>query len=889
MASLLDAAWNVTSDLSNFISVVHRLENFGAVITHVANETSSAGFHAEWRLVSLLTLDGELVNRCEVFDEADLDAALARFDQLSRPSPRLENTASQVTERFAVRLTAHDWDAMAELLADDFCSDDRRGVVGAGIRHGRDAHMADMRTIVDLWITNVSSTTVATRGNRLVLMRTHFSGSDHGPGAFLTEVFGLVEIDTDERIVAIVSFDLEDINAAFAELESRYLTGEAAAYAQTWSVITDSYAAFNRHEVPATDWVTIDHRQSTPFEPDNMTPSVRNIWELTPNLGVHIESVHRLNEFGAVITHEGRATSHEGFDAEWRAVDVLTVGGELIVQCEVFDEADLDAALARFDQLSQPSRRMENAATRVFERLYSCVAAGDWHTVTQITADNVSVDDRRRVVNAGILHGRDTNIEDARATVGVGFTITMLSVRATRGARLALTGIRVSGRDPEAIQNDALQIIEIDAQELVAGVVIFDLDEFDAAIAELDARYLAGEGAAYAQTWSALTRAFAAVNRQELPELTPDCVNVDHRRGATFAADEMTAYIHDLWDDLPDIRLYIKVVHRLNSFGAVISQAAHGTSQQGFEAEWQESSLFMFDGNLVSRFELFEGEDVDAALARFDQLSRPAPRLENTASRTNARYVASFNARDWGAMASILADHFYSDDRRRITGTGTRRGRDAEIENMRVAADLGATVTAEVIATRGDRLVVTRTCVSMNEQQQGFLAEALLLVETDSDGRAAATIMFDLEAFDAALEELDARYVTGEAAAHAHTWRVIADSYASVNRHEFPAISADSVFVDHRRAAAFGASDLSAYLRAGWDLGQIIRPYVEAVHRLSDLGAVCSFAAHGVSRDGFDAEWQGIDLVTVDGDMIARHELFDGSGPGRRARADSMS
>ena len=40
MASLLDAAWNVTSDLSNFINAVHRLEDFGAVISHVANETS---------------------------------------------------------------------------------------------------------------------------------------------------------------------------------------------------------------------------------------------------------------------------------------------------------------------------------------------------------------------------------------------------------------------------------------------------------------------------------------------------------------------------------------------------------------------------------------------------------------------------------------------------------------------------------------------------------------------------------------------------------------------------------------------------------------------------------------------------------------------------------
>ena len=104
---------------------------------------------------------------------------------------------------------------MAELLADDFCSDDRRGVVGAGIQHGRDAHMADMRTIADLWITNVSSTIIATRGERLVLMRTRFSGSDQGPGAFLTEVLGLVEINADERIVAIVSFDLDDIDAAF--------------------------------------------------------------------------------------------------------------------------------------------------------------------------------------------------------------------------------------------------------------------------------------------------------------------------------------------------------------------------------------------------------------------------------------------------------------------------------------------------------------------------------------------------------------------------------------------------------------------------------------------------------------------------------------------------
>ena len=75
-------------------------------------------------------------------------------------------------------------------------------------------------------------------------------------------MLSVVEIDADERIAAVVVFDPDDIDAAFAELDARYLAGEAAAHAHTWSVIARAYAAFNRHELPATtpDWVNIDHR-----------------------------------------------------------------------------------------------------------------------------------------------------------------------------------------------------------------------------------------------------------------------------------------------------------------------------------------------------------------------------------------------------------------------------------------------------------------------------------------------------------------------------------------------------------------------------------------------------------------------------------------------------
>ena len=51
------------------------------------------------------------------------------------------------------------------------------------------------------------------------------------------------------------------------------------------------------------------------------------------------------------------------------AVDLLTVEGDLISRCEIFDEADLDAALARFDELQPQARRLENAASQLGERL----------------------------------------------------------------------------------------------------------------------------------------------------------------------------------------------------------------------------------------------------------------------------------------------------------------------------------------------------------------------------------------------------------------------------------------------------------------------------------------------------------------------------------------
>jgi hypothetical protein len=51
------------------------------------------------------------------------------------------------------------------------------------------------------------------------------------------------------------------------------------------------------------------------------------------------------------MTRELHGTSQEGFEAEWRMIQLLTVEGDRISRSELFDEADLDAALARFQEL----------------------------------------------------------------------------------------------------------------------------------------------------------------------------------------------------------------------------------------------------------------------------------------------------------------------------------------------------------------------------------------------------------------------------------------------------------------------------------------------------------------------------------------------------------
>ncbi|MGE2722215.1 BTAD domain-containing putative transcriptional regulator [Mycolicibacterium celeriflavum] len=866
-----------TPDLRTYIETVHRLSDRGVVIASRSYGIAQGGFEAEWRVIIILLIEDEQLKRYELFDETDVDAALARFDQLSSPTTRPENAANRIHQRMAAHFANRDWDATSELMAEDITVDDRRRVVNTQVRVGREATIESMKAGAELGARSISSVVLATRGDRLALLRTRHSGEGSEAEALYTEDLSIVEIDADGRICAGVILDLDDFGSAIAELETRYVAGEAAPFARTWTVISQAYAGLNRNELAPTtpDWVNVDRRRLAPVSAGRIGAYIRESQQETPGVDIHIEAVHRLSELGAVVTRAVTGASREGFYAERREVDLITVDGELVSRCEIFDEADLDVALTEFEQLDRRWPQLQNAASRTAERFRTYFVERDWDTLRAILTEKGVVEDRRQVISAPLLRGLGDQNANLHAMADLGITIVSSQVIALRGERLALGHTRYSVTDD--YYTDVLDLVEVDTDGRFLAYVGFDPDDVDAAFEELEARYMAGEAAIHAQTWSVIAGIFASLARHEVPASTPDWLNIDHRRGTPLANADLRAIVETIWDITPDLQSHIEIVHRLGDRGALCTQVSHGTTPDGFPAEWRMLNLTTVDGALASGCELFDETDLEAAIARFEELGRPERQLENAASRAGEKFLAHFAADDWDAISDSFAETYLLDDRRRIVSSGVRRGRAHAIEDVRAVVDVGlwAKLSLNTVATRGGRLALMHLHAA-GPDPGASQSDLLQLAEIDDDGRFAAVVVFDVDDIDAAFDELEHRYLAGEASPHAHAWSIIAGAYAAVLRHEMPPTTPDWVNVDHRRVTSFAPNELGPFLKATWDvLESDVKIYVENVHRLTDTGAVVTRVIRGTSREGFAAEWREIGLSTVDGDRINRSELFD--------------
>src|SRR5262249_36610970 len=116
-----------------------------------------------------------------------------------------------------------------------------------------DAFFGNERVLFDDTASQWHGELLATRGERLALLRVWFLATVDGSGPREVEALDLVEVDAAGRRTALVVFDPEDLDAAHAELDARFTAAEAAAHRGIW-------AAFARvtRLINARDWTGLE-------------------------------------------------------------------------------------------------------------------------------------------------------------------------------------------------------------------------------------------------------------------------------------------------------------------------------------------------------------------------------------------------------------------------------------------------------------------------------------------------------------------------------------------------------------------------------------------------------------------------------------------------------
>ena len=688
------------------------------------------------------------------------------------------------------------------------------------------------------------------------------------------------------RVTARVLFDPDEIDAAFDELDARYLAGEAAAHAHTWSVIAGVYAAFNRHEFPATtpDWVNVDHRQLVAIEADGVAATMRDLWDQMPDISIHMEEVHRLSGLGAIVTHAAHGSTRDGFDAEWRSINIYTVEGDSISRCEMFDETELDAALARFDELDRPPL-LENSATQIWAHLVAAFNRRDVATLLAFNSADGRYEHRRKGLR-DVLEGpaRRKAVDAMFDTAPSGWRQEVEPI-AIRGSRLSLTRERYRDvDDPDRpIVVELLRVLEVGDDGLAHDTVSFDPDDIDAAFEELDARYLAGEAAAHADTWSLVARGYAALNRHEFPPATPDWLNIDdHRRIAMVEPGDRNALLRVGWDLTPHFGIYIEAVHRLSARGAVVTRTGKGTSREGFAAEWRAVDILTVEGGLITRCEIFDEANIDAALARFDERDDPAP-LENAATRAWRRVTDAFNRRDLdGFLALGSAGVRFEDRRKGMRDVHHGPVRRKAVQAIFELAPSGWQMTVEPIAIRGPRLSLTRACYrDTDDADRPIAAELLHVTEVGDDDLMRVTVSFDPDDLNDAFAELTAQWIASGEVAHPEVIEVVGRLTETINRHDwdaFATLSAGATYVSHRQLSSPGVetiADQMSSIRMTASLVPDFRVEIAEVLTHSAMGLVNHVVLRGTSTDGVAIEIPHVVLVLIDGDRVTRFEEFD--------------
>jgi hypothetical protein len=173
------------------------------------------------------------------------------------------------------------------------------------------------------------------------------------------EHLSLFEADSDGRCTAIATFDLDDVDAAYEELQARWQSNELAEHPVAAAWLRDFGAAHRRHEWDALvacyaeEFLGVDHRLvgwGTLRGRTAFLPTLRTVVELAPDArlrGDHARAASR----GLLAASTWVGTRDDGaFESSFIVVTEVDARGKAVRQ-DFYDSHHVDAACARFAEI----------------------------------------------------------------------------------------------------------------------------------------------------------------------------------------------------------------------------------------------------------------------------------------------------------------------------------------------------------------------------------------------------------------------------------------------------------------------------------------------------------------------------------------------------------
>ncbi len=754
--TILDVAPDVTLRIDHVVA-----ETRATLVVGAISGTHEGGpFEVPYISLGQSAPDGR-TTAITFFDIDDLGAARAEYERLTKPSrvDVFENAATRAARRLHDAMHAKDWHAFVTRLAPNFEYSDRRA--GLATDYIGENALAAHRIAFEIDEVRNVRHIVATRGESLALYHVLTTIRDGASGPAEMEGLGVIEVGADDRVVAQVLFDADDMTGAVDELDARYvelggLDARAAREAfntRDW----DRYASFLPEDGSMDDRRTVGYGL---LDREGFMAYELSMLEMAPDVMLRVDHLRETPTATLVVGAYTGTQDGGPFEIPYLTLAKFAPDGRCIAIVE-FDIDDLDTACAEYDRLTRPLvvDLFENDATRASRRHVDVSNAQNWQAFLATVSPDFTFHDRR----AGLA--MDCTGEDALAFVCISYDLDEFRLDreliATRGESLALSRAVTSFSDgvsgPSEIE--CLGIDEADDQGRLAATVLFDIDDITSALDELDARYVALGGSPYSAT---IRQSFAARDWDTLASLlTPDCTFVDSRTAGWGLVDRdaFVDYQRSVVELAPDAQLWTD--HARSRGNVHISTGrAFGTRIGGpWEIAFVTVAVTQDDGR-ATHVETYELTDMARAQERFAELAAleaEADPRENLAWQAAERQATSVNTGDWESFADTFAPDSVADDRR--SGIALVLRGEEVLSTHRVLFTLDQKrLTQHLVATRGDRLALAHATVMFEDGEAGPAEVTYLnLFQVDPLGRVTHMISFNADDRAGAHDELDAR------------------------------------------------------------------------------------------------------------------------------------